>query len=192
MDNGSSLNVFEKLGKSTAWLRMVNILRLIEGWLVISTLALVFFGVLLRYVFGISMLWSEEILIIVAIWMYFLGVVVATIDETHIKGDVVGGLIKKPKFRKIHVVTVSLYSVIVAIIFAIWVFRFLEWQLTIGAVTTFLRWPMATSQYAIVVGAVGMVIFFIFHLARYALMNLEKFALPSTTTENSENGGEDQ
>lgn len=192
MKNDLATNPLDKVRETTGWRGMIKVMRGIEAFLVFVTVALVFFGVLLRYIFEISLLWNEEVLIIAAMWMYFLGSIIATEEESHIRGDVIGGLFKKPRSRKIHVIVTSIFSSVTITIFAFWVWEYSVWLTQINMLTSYLRIPMATSQYAIGFGVFGMAFFFNFHLIRYIIMPSKRFALKTEEEELPGGGSENQ
>jgi len=172
----SSLNAVERLRENKAWTIVITTLRRVEGWLVFIVLFTVFANALLRYIFKISFLWSEEVLLIIALWMYFIGAIIGAEEESHIKGDMIGGLFSKPKSRKLHKVIVALYSALVICIIAVWVVQYCVWQTELGTVTTNLRWPKVTSIYSVGFGCVGMAAYFTYHFIRYSSMKPCKFA----------------
>jgi len=177
---------------------MLTALRFIEGTLVFLLIILIFGCVILRYVFSISYLWTEEVLFIIALWVFFIGGVLATEEESHIKGDMLGSLFKKPKKRKIFTTTVALYSAALSCVFLVWAIQYCMWQTDVGTLTTYLRLPKITSIYAIGVGAIFMAFLFIYHFIRYATMGVNKFVDSGTgikipgAEEMDQKGGEMQ
>lgn len=202
MDNYESLNRIERLRETKGWKGAIAGLRQIESILVLSTVLIVFNGVVLRYVFKNSMLWAEEILVIISLWMYYIGAVIGTEEESHIKGDLISGIFKKPKSIKWYQMTITFYSVVITGIFAVWVTQYSIWQTKLNMTTQYLHMPKITSQYAIGFGMLGMLFYFSYHLIRYVSMKPGKFASKENYEEdktvideirkgNEESGGED-
>ncbi len=87
------------------WLKKINaVVMSIFKWVVIVfavvMTCMTFFNVVLRYVVGITIAWSEELCRFLFIWTTFLGVVVANDNEEHMHLDFIVNLFPY-KVRKV-------------------------------------------------------------------------------------------
>lgn len=75
--------------------KIINFYNQLEAHLLVCslifTVILVFFQVILRYVFGSSLSWSEELARYIFIWQIWLGTSVAQRDNSHVRIEVLGG-----------------------------------------------------------------------------------------------------
>lgn len=117
----------------------------------VATVIIIGIEVALRYFFRADLLGYEEIVIILAMWLYFLGGSYTTYKKNHISAEVVN-LFLTERAQKIVALFVSIITMIVAIIFALWGFDFFRWALERKAMTSGLRIPLLLSQSALFFG----------------------------------------
>jgi TRAP-type C4-dicarboxylate transport system permease small subunit len=79
---------------------------------------LVVLSVALRYVFNNPLTWGEELIVALLTWMVFLGAAAAVRSQMHIRIDVVGPVLRMPKFNWLN--TLTLVIGIVIIVTMIW------------------------------------------------------------------------
>jgi TRAP-type C4-dicarboxylate transport system permease small subunit len=79
----------------------------------------VFLQVLLRYVFKSPLFGLEEFSRLAAVWVYFIGAIYGTREESHVFGDVARMIFKKPRASAILGFVASFFSLITCIIFTI-------------------------------------------------------------------------
>lgn len=173
MDNDK--NAIESLRSTRGWKGTIKGFRGIEALLVFAVTMLVFFNTLCRYVFTINLPWMEEILLIISMWMYFLGAMLGSEEESHISGDLVTSSIKSGKGKKIVTVIVNFINVVISGYFTILTIKYCIKQTRLGATTAVLRLPKSTSQYAILFGLVFVFLFSVYHFIRYLVKKPESF-----------------
>ncbi|WP_158084389.1 TRAP transporter small permease [Marispirochaeta aestuarii] len=69
-------SLLEKIGK---------VGEVLAAWLLAAVTVIVALQVLFRYVLGIIAPWTEELARYTAVWMVYLGIIVATVRKDHIK-----------------------------------------------------------------------------------------------------------
>ncbi len=57
------------------------------GGLMLAGVAICFANVVARYFFGFALFWAEEVMVFLAIWGVFLGLVAATYERAHLNMD---------------------------------------------------------------------------------------------------------
>jgi len=150
--------------------RIVEILIQIDRWmdtggtfLIVlggSLIALtVFLQVLLRYVFKQPLFGLEEFSRLVAVWVYFIGAVFGTREESHVFGDVARMIFKTPRGSAILGFVASFFSLITCIIFIIYSYDYTIWLYETGEKTTGLWWPRVISVSSMLFGAIFMTLY---------------------------------
>lgn len=176
----------EKIENFFLWRWLLKTERAVMVFCCISVIILIGAGVLCRYVLQVNFQAKDEILVILAMWLYFVGGVEGgNYRDNHIKADVASLLIKSDKMNYILEIVVKAISFIVSILLAIWAIQYLELVLQVGGKTTVLGLPVLCSRMALVVGYVLPVIYTAFHLL-LAIMGQGKKKLD----EDGDNGGE--
>lgn len=148
--------------------------------------AFVFAGVFLRYVLKSNFFGQEEILTVVAMWLYWVGGIYGTYENSHIKGDLLSSAFKSPKAKKIIELVILVVSFVVILVFCVWGCQYMAFNLTFKSVTTGLKIPMYLSQFPLLIGFIMMELYTVFHIFRVATD--KTFGSPRTTEEATEGG----
>lgn len=102
---------------------MIRIFDKLEEYLLVSSLAvlvfLVFLQVVMRYFFGMSLTWSEEIARFLFLWMVWLGAAYATKRKSHLKIEAFTQKLSPQNKKRI-----DLLSLVIWILFTV----FLVWK----------------------------------------------------------------
>ena len=93
----------------------------------------------------------EEIIVVFAMWMYFLGASYAMYRKSHISADMTS-LFFGERGQAVVKLIVSFITTFVAITLTIWAYSFFRWGLGRNATTTALRIPLIYSQSALFFG----------------------------------------
>lgn len=145
------MKLFKKMSEIV--LKICEVVLLVSGNavpIVILTAAL------MRYILKINFGGYEEIVVVFALWMYFIGSVLATSNDSHIQADMTGVFfknvffLKKIKFMK-HLVTLS-----ISLMATSWAFKYLAWSFSKNPKTVVFKFPMTISQTAILVSFILM------------------------------------
>lgn len=91
----------DKIQNSRAWDFMLKLQRFLAA---LSTVIVVFelgIVVVCRYIFEINVLGYDEIILIGAYWMYFIGSSYATWEETHVSADVLSIFVSERTQQKL-------------------------------------------------------------------------------------------
>jgi TRAP-type C4-dicarboxylate transport system permease small subunit len=99
-------------------LLFVRLPRLIIGLLLLVAVAINFSNVVARYMFRTPLIWAEEILIFIMIWSIFIGIILVTVNQAHLKMDVFAVSLPKGVAKPIEwivLVVTILVSVVIVI-----------------------------------------------------------------------------
>ncbi len=121
---------------------------------------LVFVEVMLRYVFGSPLFGVEELIILIAMWLYFVGASYGAYERSHIRADLITLWFKTPRSLAWVNSVASLITLILSIIMVSWTYPYIVWSLEKGGTTQALLLPRVLSQSAILVSAVLMTLYF--------------------------------
>lgn len=156
---------------------------------IILTIAI---GVVCRYFLKVSFVGSDEILTILALWLYFVGGIYGSYEDCHINADILSMFMKKEKAKRIVNVLVKAISLVVSIVLASWAFQYLELCLKLGGKTLVYKLPMMCSRGALVVGYTVPVLYNIYHLflAVFEVRNSEE-ENRMEPVKNSSTGGDE-
>lgn len=136
----------------TIWSSLLVIQR---GIMILSS-SLILLGlgvtVVLRYVFQTGLHGLEELIIIPAFWMYFIGAAYGTYNKEHITADILSVYLKGEKKRLWLKVIISLINCSLISIFAFWSIEYIIWSINSGAHSNVWKYPMYIPQSSILVG----------------------------------------
>ncbi|KKK39961.1 hypothetical protein WQ57_01425 [Mesobacillus campisalis] len=136
----------------TIWSSLLVIQRVIM--ILSSAFILIGLGVtvVLRYVFQTGLHGLEELMIIPAFWMYFIGAAYGTYKKEHITADIVSVYLKGEKKRLWLQLIISLINFSLISIFAYWSIEYIIWSISSGASSNVWKYPMYVPQSSILVG----------------------------------------
>lgn len=84
---------------------------------------------------------SEELTLIVGVWLYFVGSICAARNNTHISGDMLNMFISNKQVVFLFNVIRDAVSIAMDAVFTVWTFQFLTWQISLGASTAVYKLP---------------------------------------------------
>jgi TRAP-type C4-dicarboxylate transport system permease small subunit len=142
------------------WNGLVHLQRwflIIAGCLIT---VLVFIEVLLRYVFESPLFGIEELIVFIAMWLYFIGAALGAHDRTHIKADVIHVWVKSARGMAIIHTINSAVTVTLSAIMVSWCYDYFIFSLRKGGESPALRIPLIIPQSGVFVGAILMTLYF--------------------------------
>ena len=132
------------------WKALLKVQEAVLAVCVIACVLILCAEVVLR-MFHKDLFGYEEIVVIFAMWMYFIGASYAMYQKSHINADMTS-LIFGEKVQAVAKLIVSFITTAVAITLTIWAHSFFRWSLGKTATTTSLRIPLIYSQSALFFG----------------------------------------
>src|SRR5690625_1100154 len=142
-------------------LKFQKIVMIIASFLIIIGIAAT---VLLRYVVKMDLFGIEELIIIPAIWLYFMGASYASYEKSHISADIISSYVKNGKLLSFFNIIKGILSFIIVSVVSYWSFQFLIWGISSEGKTPVWEIPMYVSILAVFIGFLLMFIYSIFHL----------------------------
>lgn len=127
----------------------------------LSLAVLVFAQVVMRYFMESSFSGIEETSILLAVWVYFLGMGYATREREHIHGGIVSLVVKDPKKIACIRFIGTVICMIAACFFGYFAYKYAISEITKGKVSTTLRWPRGIWSASMIVGFAMMIGYFL-------------------------------
>lgn len=131
-------------------------------------------AVVLRYVLNADLYGTEEIVIIIAFWLYFIGSSYGSYDKSHVKADIIPQLLSEKKRLGLSI-AVSLIMVSLCLLFTYWSVEFVRYS--IAEMPRTLAWgiPMAVAHSSVFLGYLLMTfyctVYFIKEIVSYRELN---------------------
>lgn len=137
------------------------LIRLQEVLLVLTSVFVVLImcaEVVLRYIFHSDLFGIEEIVVIAAFWLYFMGSSYGVYEKSHVKADIIPQMLSK-KMQAVLSVIVRFTMAVLCIVFSWWAVDMVLYSIEWMPRTTGLRIPIFISQTSVLVGYVLMSIY---------------------------------
>jgi TRAP-type C4-dicarboxylate transport system permease small subunit len=147
----NAIKIIEAIKKSLMWRMLIAI----QKWLMIASSIFVVLimcaVVVLRYVFRSDLYGIEEIVIIAAFWLYFMGSSYGVYEKSHVKADILPQMMSEKNQAFLSVI-INLIVAGLCILFTYWSIDMITHCLKYMPRTTGLRIPIVVSQFSIFVG----------------------------------------
>lgn len=135
----------------------------IANWILIITgiavCVLIFTGAVMRYVLHTDFYGSEELILLAAFWMYFVGSAMAAKHDTQIKAEMLEMFIKDLKILGIANIIKYIINLLMAIIASIWSIQYVTWNVTMNVKSNVFRFPIV---YAVLPIAISFIMWSIY------------------------------
>ena len=143
--------------------RFIRIINFLQRWrlIICSVLAvLIIAGAAgCRYLLGIDLFGWEEVIVVIAFWLYFIGGVNASSEDSHISADLVSEFVHNGVVKSFLIFISKTIQAAVAIILSYWAFGYLRWAIDKWATTSALEIPLVVSQSPIFIGFLFMAMY---------------------------------
>jgi TRAP-type C4-dicarboxylate transport system permease small subunit len=150
----------------------------LQKWFIIAggcfVTVLVFVEVLLRYVFGSPLFGVEELVCLIAMWLYFIGASYGAYERSHIKAELVHLWFKTPRSHAFINTISSSITLFLCVLMIKWSYPYFIWGLKKGETSQALLLPMVLSQSAIFFGSILMSLYFLVELVDHIRESLGK------------------
>lgn len=145
------------------------VLKIQENIMVVSSIIIAFMilmSAVMRYVFHTDFYGMEEIVIILAFWLYFLGSAYAAHEDSHINADLLSSFATTKKSKNILAIIKYTLSFAVSLLTTVWCVEFIAWNIGMNPKTPVFSIPLLTSQVSILVSFALMTIYILGHLLK--------------------------
>lgn len=111
---------------------------------VVST-GCILLAMIMRYIFQSNFYGSDEIILLFAFWLYFMGAAHGSYEDSHIKADLLNMYIKNMSMKDALNLVAQALTVAVNCILLLWSFDSLRWILKKMPLTTALKIPRVVN-----------------------------------------------
>ena len=105
----------------------------------------------LRYIGDYSLLGIEEIIILIAYWLYFIGAAHGSCEKSHINADILHAFLKTK-----HLVIINTFICLISLgltfLFTQWAYDYFTWSLQKQPESPVFRYPLVWAQSSILFG----------------------------------------
>jgi len=126
-----------------------------------------FVQVITRYVLQVPVMGLEETMLYPTLWLYILGAVNASREDTHIRANVLEIAIKTPRGHTILAIVGEVISLIVGLWLLSWAWEFTQYAWRVWRESPTLYIPTFFSDVALVAGLGLMMLYAATHLVRH-------------------------
>lgn len=126
-----------------------------------------FVQVITRYVFQVPVMGLEETMLYPTVWLYILGAVNASRENTHIRANVLEIWLSTPRQHRILAIIGEVISLIVGLWLLSWAWEFTRYAWRIWKESPTLYIPTFYSDVALVVGLTLMMVYTVWHMIRH-------------------------
>ena len=149
--------------------------------LISTVAAMEFYQVVMRYILELPVMGLEEVLVYPTLWLYFLGSVNASREDTQIKANVLDVFLKTDRAKLIVRVIADLMSVVVASWLTYWAWDYFRYALRVWKESPTHYIPTFYAECAMFIGLVLMTIY----AAWYLVNNLRRLLNPPRTQQGA-------
>lgn len=154
------------LTKTLFWKALLKIIRFFMVACSVISTGCIIYSVVLRYVFELNFYGSDEVILLFAFWLYYMGAVYGSYEDSHIKADLLNVYVKNLRVKDGINLFAQLLTSAVNIILLVWAGEFFLWGLEKMPATTALKIPLVLPQSAIFFGLLLMAFYHIYYLQR--------------------------
>ncbi|WP_264214245.1 TRAP transporter small permease [Leisingera thetidis] len=126
-----------------------------------------FVQIVTRYLLQVPLMGLEEVMLYPTVWLYILGAVNASREDTHIRANVLEIAINTPRGHTILAIVGEIISLVVGIWLTTWAWDYTLYAIRVWKETPTLYLPTFYSEVAILGGMVLMMIYTALHLVRH-------------------------
>lgn len=154
----------EKVEGFLLWKAFLKIERFVMVLCSVAIVLTIVTNVVCRYVLHVTFDGYDEIVIILALWLYYVGGLYGSYEDCQIKADVLSVMVSKELVLRLFDVIQKIFTLVISIVLAVWAIEYFQFCLKMGGRTAILHIPMMVSRFALVFGYVTPVIYNIYHL----------------------------
>lgn len=120
----------------------------------------------MRYVLAKDFYGSEELILLTAFWLYFMGSSLAARDDTHINADMTSLFVKNEKMKQKIALVKYVLSFLISVLTTKWSFGYILWSMSLNPKTNVLKIPLTLSQIPILISFILMDIYLLGHIVK--------------------------
>jgi len=157
----------KKTSSGASWAKVLGFLEDLSAILILLFIVgLISLAIVMRTTMKFESSSWEEIARFLSLWMYMLGVAIASRENSHLKMGFLEDRIKSVKTKKLMNTAFSLISFLCVCVFAWWSISYLEWSFMAKQRSLVLMMSMWVVHLSFVVGSFLAAIHMLFHLLK--------------------------
>lgn len=130
----------------------------------IIIVCMICYTIMIRYIFGSDFYGSEELISMLAFWLYFMGAAQGSREKSQISADLLSCYIRNPHLRGAVLLLKDAITCAVCILFTVWALQFVSWALVMNPRSPVFRLPMLIPQAAV---GLGFVLMSLYHVTYF-------------------------
>lgn len=152
----------------------------------ILIVGMICYAVVARYVFGSDFYGSEELIQMLAFWLYFMGAAQGSREKSQISADILTCYITNEKLcRAMHLIKDFLTAAICLLV-TVWAVKFVAWSFVMMPRSAVFKLPMVIPHSAV---ALGFILMSLYHVT-YFVQDIMSFHREHISDGTMKNGGE--
>lgn len=149
-----------------SWIGIEKIQKFIMATTSITIVAMIVIGVVTRYIFKIDFYGSEEIILMLSFWLYFMGAAQGSRDGSQISADILNSYIKSEGKRRIARLVKDFITFCICALVTSWTIQFIAWDLQMNPKSAVFRLPMLIPHTAVCLGFILMTLYHFVYLVK--------------------------
>ena len=146
------------------WRSIVKIMRIAMVICSAATTGCILVAVVMRYILKSNFYGSDEIILVFAFWLYFMGAAYSSYENSHIKADLLNMYIKNMHYKDMLNLVAQMLTVLVNVVLMVWACQFMLWAWEKNPLTTALKIPILIPRSAIFIGLALMLFYHVYYL----------------------------
>lgn len=135
-----------------------SIIEWIANWILVLTgiavCILIFSGAVLRYIFHTDFYGSEELILVAAFWLYFIGSAMAAKHDTQIKAEMLDMFVKNKTVLGAADIAKNVINLVMSAVATVWSVQYVIWNINMNVRSNVFRFPVVIAVLPIAVSFV--------------------------------------
>lgn len=162
------------LDKTLFWKILLWIIRIVMVSCSTAVTLVIVYSCVLRYFFGGNFYGSEDVILLFAFWLYFIGAAHGSFENSHIKADLISVYVRDLRKKDFLGLLALFLTIVVNFILLYWAWNYFLWGLDKMALSTALKIPLVITQSAIFFGLLLMGFYHIYYFQRNLRLYIRK------------------
>lgn len=141
----------------------------------IAICAMILIGAFMRYVLSKDFYGMEELVLLVAFWMYFIGSAVATKEDSQVSADLISSALKSKRHKAVLALVRIIVTTLLFVLLSKWAWDYLLWSIALRPTTAVYKLPMSMQHAALLVSFFLSTLYEIEHLCHAVITLKEAF-----------------
>lgn len=130
----------------------------------VTIVGMIFTGAVMRYILKMDFYGMEELLMIFAFWLYFIGSSVASYEDSHINAELLSAFIHNKKIKGVLKIFKYFMSLLISLLTTKWCVDYIMWNLDKNPKTPVYGISLLVPQSAILISFILMTIYILGYL----------------------------